>query len=95
MTVEDALGRLFDVWEPDPSSGTLVNETLYTYNARDELLRVDQKGGQSNRIQKSIVDQAITQAYAVCSPFFGDDECNRDITPNFRLATPGRCIGIS
>jgi RHS repeat-associated protein len=48
MSVNDALGRMVDVWEPDPSTGSLVNETLYTYNARDNLLRVDQKGNTSD-----------------------------------------------
>jgi RHS repeat-associated protein len=51
MSVTDALGRIVDVWEPDPSSGSLVNETLYTFNARDNLTRVDQKGNTSDTTQ--------------------------------------------
>jgi len=49
--VADALGRMVDAWEPDPSSGSLVNETLYTYNARDNLTRVDQKGNTTDTTQ--------------------------------------------
>ena len=51
MSVTDALVRLVDAWEPDPSSGSLVNETLYTYNARDNLTRVDQKGNTTHTTQ--------------------------------------------
>jgi RHS repeat-associated protein len=51
MSVTDALGRMVDVWEPDPSTGTLVNETLYTYNARDNLVQVDQKGNTTDTTQ--------------------------------------------
>jgi RHS repeat-associated protein len=43
MSVTDALGRLVDVWEPD-SSGNLVNETAYSYDALNNLLQVTQKG---------------------------------------------------
>jgi hypothetical protein len=48
MSVTDALGRLVDVWEPSPTSNTLVNETTYSYDLLDNLLRVDQKGNTTN-----------------------------------------------
>jgi len=48
MSVTDALGRLVDVWEPSASSNTLVNETLYSYDLLNNLLRVDQKGNTTN-----------------------------------------------
>ena len=51
MSVTDALGRLVDVWEPHPSTGSLVNETLYTFNARDNLIQVDQKGNTTDTTQ--------------------------------------------
>jgi RHS repeat-associated protein len=48
MSVSDALGRLADLWEPSAISNSLVNETLYTYDLLNNLLRVDQKGGTTN-----------------------------------------------
>lgn len=50
----DALGRLVEVCEADPTSGTLPTqgtctyETDYTYDALGNLTRVDQKGGDAN-----------------------------------------------
>ncbi len=41
----DALGRLTKVLEPDPSSNALTLETDYTYDALNNLLSVNQKGG--------------------------------------------------
>jgi RHS repeat-associated protein len=40
----DALGRLIAVWEPD-ANGNLSYETDYQYDTLDNLVRVDQKGG--------------------------------------------------
>ena len=51
MSVTDALGRLVQVWEPDPSTGSLTKETLYQYDVLDNLLRVDQKGGTADTTQ--------------------------------------------
>ncbi len=41
----DALGRLVSVMEPDPSSNALALESDYTYDALNNLNRVDQWGG--------------------------------------------------
>jgi RHS repeat-associated protein len=46
-TVTDGLGRLVDVWEPDPLSGSLVNETQYQYDTLGNLLCVEQHGNVS------------------------------------------------
>lgn len=43
----DALGRLIAVWEPD-AIGNFNYETDYQYDTLDNLIRVDQKGGDSN-----------------------------------------------
>ena len=41
----DALGRLTEVLEPDPTSGALAFETDYAYDQLNNLTRVDQWGG--------------------------------------------------
>jgi RHS repeat-associated protein len=46
-TVADGLGRMIAVFEPD-SSGALNYETDYQYDTLNNLLRVDQKGGDPN-----------------------------------------------
>ncbi len=47
-SLTDGLGRLIAVWEPDPVSGNLFNETDYTYNTLDNLTQVQQKGNDGN-----------------------------------------------
>jgi RHS repeat-associated protein len=44
----DGLGRLAQVFEPDPVSGSLINETDYTYDTLDNLTQVQQKGNDGN-----------------------------------------------
>jgi RHS repeat-associated protein len=46
-SVANALGQLVDVWEPDPASGSLVNETQYQYDTLGNLLCVEQHGNVS------------------------------------------------
>ncbi|MGH9890558.1 MAG: RHS repeat-associated core domain-containing protein [bacterium] len=43
----DALGRLIEVWEPDPA-GNFIYQTVYTYDVIDNLLTVQQKGNDPN-----------------------------------------------
>ncbi len=43
----DALGRLTRVWEPD-GAGNFIYETVYQYDALDNLTQVDQKGNDAN-----------------------------------------------
>ncbi|MGH9890866.1 MAG: hypothetical protein ACREA0_02540, partial [bacterium] len=43
----DALGRLIEVWEPDPA-GAFIYQTVYTYDVLDNLLTVQQKGNDPN-----------------------------------------------
>jgi RHS repeat-associated protein len=47
MTVTDGLGRLVQVSEPDPSSGSLVNVTWYTYDVLNNLTCLEQHGNVS------------------------------------------------
>ena len=52
MSVMDALGHLVDVWEPD-STGSLVNETAYSYDPLNDLLQVTQKGNASQTLWRT------------------------------------------
>lgn len=45
--VVDGLGRPKSIWEPGPN-GAFSWETSYVFNAIDQLLRIDQKGGSTN-----------------------------------------------
>lgn len=47
-TKTDALGRLIEVMEPHESSGLLIYETAYWYDALDNLTGVDQRGNDGN-----------------------------------------------
>jgi RHS repeat-associated protein len=57
----DVLGRLTKVMEPNPSSGALTIETDYTYDALNNLWRVDQYGGPASKA--STVDRIRTFTY--------------------------------
>lgn len=59
----DALGRLIEVDEPDPSSGSLTsgnaNGTCYIYDALDNLIEVDQ-GTQQRKYTYDMISRVLT-----------------------------------
>ncbi|MCZ2078769.1 MAG: hypothetical protein LC130_27710, partial [Bryobacterales bacterium] len=64
-TCSDGLGRLSSVTEPDASSGSLLSDTLYQYDALDNLLCVEQHGGTSGTGCSSNPANDATSAWRV------------------------------
>jgi RHS repeat-associated protein len=98
MSVTDALGRTVDVWEPDPSSGSLVNETLYTYNARDNLVQVDQKGNTTDSTQwrtRTFTYDSLSRLLTATNPESGKITWTYDVDSNVLTKADARTNTIT
>jgi len=99
----DGLGRLIQVFEPDPG-GNLVNETDYQYDLLDNLLRVDQKGNDSNSANwrtRTFVYNSLSQLSSATNPETGPAAGSGTITytydsdGNVLTKTDGRGVTIT
>jgi RHS repeat-associated protein len=98
MSVTDALGRLADVWEPDPTTGSLLNETLYTYNARDNLTRVDQKGNTTDTTQwrtRTFTYDSLSRLLTANNPESGTITWTYDNDSNVLTKQDARAVTIT
>lgn len=98
MSVIDVLGRSVDVWEPDPSSGSLVNETLYTYNARDNLVQVDQKGNTTDSTQwrtRTFTYDSLSRLLTANNPESGTITWTYDNDSNVLTKQDARAVTIT
>ena len=69
----NGLGRLIQVFEPDPS-GNFVNESDYQYDVLNNLLRVDQKGNTTDSTQwrtRTFVYNSLSQLTSAANPESG------------------------
>jgi RHS repeat-associated protein len=96
--VHDALGRLINVWELDPTTGSLLIETAYQYNARGNLLRVDQKGGTSDTSKwrtRTFTYDSLSRLLTANNPESGAISWMYDNDSNVLTKTDARGITIN
>jgi RHS repeat-associated protein len=97
MSVTDALGHLVDVWEPDPSTGSLVNETAYSYDPLNNLLSVTQKGNASSSQwrTRSFTYDSLSRLLTATNPESGQITWTYDNDSNVLTKQDARNITIT
>ncbi len=108
-SISDAQGRLIEVLEPDPSSGSLVNETDYFYDTVNNLTCVQQQGSTSStgcsanpsndatstwRIRRSTYD-SLSRLLTAKNPESGTITWTYDVDSNVITKTDARGITIN
>jgi RHS repeat-associated protein len=91
----DALGRLTSVMEPNPTSNALALETDYTYDALDNLLTVNQKGGSGDTARPArtfsydglsrLVTSYNPETGTICYGTYSGSTCNEGYDANGNL----------
>ena len=95
QSTTDALGRLTTVWEPDAIQNYFHYETDYQYDALNNPLRVDQKGGSGDSSQwrtRTFAYDSLSRLTSASNPESGSQSYTYDADGNVLTKTDARGI---